>query len=112
MNTAGRLYMPVSSWVESQAVLCNTAVEKFTTPGLFQIQPNPTTGKFYVSLPAEYQGPITVQIFDATAKLLHSEVFQNPMQKYEIAPGNQYKGILQVRVKTADKCQTQKLIMY
>lgn len=112
LNTAGRLYMPVSSWVESQAALCNTAVEKFTTPGLFQIQPNPATGKFYVSLPAEYQGPITVQIFDATAKLLHSEVFQNPMQKYEIAPGNQYKGILQVRVKTADKCQTQKLIMY
>lgn len=112
MNSSGRLYMPVSSWVESQAALCNTAVEKFTTPGLFQIQPNPATGKFYVSLSAENNGPVTVQIFDATAKLLHSEVFQNPMQKYEIAPGNQYKGILQVRVKTADKCQTQKLIMY
>ncbi|MBN2767390.1 MAG: sulfatase-like hydrolase/transferase [Paludibacteraceae bacterium] len=112
MNTAGRLYMPVSSWVESQAALCNTAVEKFTTPGLFQIQPNPATGKFYVFLSAELQGPLTVQIFDATAKLLYSEVFQNPMQKYEISPGNQYKGILQVRVKAADKCQTQKLIMY
>lgn len=112
MNTPGRLYMPVSSWVESQAALCNTAIEKSVTPGLFQIQPNPAKGKFYVSLPAEYKGPLTVQIFDATAKLLYSEVFRNTVQKYEIVPGNQYKGVLQVRVKTADKCQTQKLIMY
>lgn len=110
-NSPGRLYMPVTAWVESKAARCITALENVSTPDLFLLHPNPTKGKFWISFPKIPDGPVTVQLFDATAKLVYSEVFCNALHKYEIVTDNSLKGIFYVRIQTDDKCLTQKLIL-
>jgi arylsulfatase A-like enzyme len=110
-HSPGRLYMPVSAWVESKALRCVTSVENGTSPGLFRVYPNPANGKFRILFPELPVGPVTVQLYDVTAKLVHTEVFSSSMSQYEIETSPRLTGIFHLRVQTDDKCLTQKLMM-
>lgn len=110
-NSPGRLYMPASAWVESQAVSCFTAVEHLSASDLFKVHPNPAVGKFWISFSEVPSSPVTVQLFDATAKLVYSGVFRNPASQYEIVTDNSLRGVFHVRVQTDDQSRTQKLIL-
>ena len=110
-NTPGRLHMPTTSWVKSQAAQCITSAANSTSKQFFQLQPNPTTGNFWITMPQEYSGAVTVQIFDTTAKLVHMEIVETPKQKHEMMTDKLSKGIYHVRVRTSDESHTQQLIL-
>ena len=110
-NTPGRLYMPATAWVESKAARCVTAVEPVSVPGLFEIYNGSAPGRFIISFAELPEGPVTVQLYDTTAKLIYSEVFCHPMYKYEVATGNCCNGIYLLRVLTDTNSMTQKMML-
>jgi hypothetical protein len=111
-NTPGRLHMPATSWVESQAAGCITSAVNSTSKRMFQLQPNPATGNFWITLPDEHAGTVTIQIFDTSARLMHSEQVESPLQKHEMKTDQLSKGIFHVRIKTAHDSHTQQLIIH
>lgn len=109
-NYYGRLFMPISSWVESQAANCTTGINDIVRKNSFQIKQNSTSGSFIISFSNDVHEKLCVDVFDAAAKLVYSSVVENPSPVYNVKLNTSIKGVYTVRVKTSEICQTQKII--
>lgn len=110
----GTYYVVCESTVQGTPILSNevvievglTAVEDINK-ALFQVYPNPSNGKFFVTVPDA--NSYNLAIFDIGGKMIYNRIFENSMGQQEIEIAK--KGLYIVKVQTDESIAAKKIVV-
>jgi hypothetical protein len=98
------------SYTSNMIYYAPTVVESTNNDGLIILYPNPSDGKFTISLGTDPVGRATIKVFNLQGNLIYSEIFQNII-KAGIELNAFPKGMYFIKVITNDKIYNGKVCL-